>query len=395
MGNISCKFCEGSENNKKYDLNKEDNENILNKARTINPNRNKFHNINFFNINDILSPASTITNKNNNSTDEQYINENKIIKIQKYYRNRFNRKIKPLLYEKNSEYIQKLKTKLSSNGDVTKNLSEFSSDNWKLFYPSHEKFFLFSKGEVDNDQIRIKNINDMSNIEIYEGEINSNNKKHGNGILTNPYYVLKGTWREDEFTGWGIKCMRNGDTFEGKFINGDLNGKGIYKNGKIYYKGDFIKNERNGIGDLTTENYHYIGEFKNNKFEGKGEIDFFEDGQKYEGTFSDNKINGKGTYKWKNGDVYEGEMKDGKKHGFGKYTFSDGKIYEGDYVNDIRKGKGKLIEPNGKSYEGNFTNGELDGEVICKINNKIYNKALFSKGKFVRYLQEKNEIIYK
>ena len=37
----------------------------------------------------------------------------------------------------------------------------------------------------------------MNNIEIYEGEINNRNMKHGIGMLSNPHYVLKGTWRND------------------------------------------------------------------------------------------------------------------------------------------------------------------------------------------------------
>ena len=53
--------------------------------------------------------------------------------------------------------------------------------------------------------------------------------RHGFGTLITTHYKLKGTWRNNEFTGWGRKSMRNGDVFEGKFINGELNGKGIFK----------------------------------------------------------------------------------------------------------------------------------------------------------------------
>ena len=229
--------------------------------------------------------------------------------------------------------------------------------------------FLFNKGEVYPNQIRIKNEKDLNNIEIYEGEMNNKNMKHGIGMLSNPHYVLKGTWRNDHFTGWGIKCMRNGEYFEGKFINGQLNGKGIYKNGNNIYEGDFVNNQRCGIGDLTTDKFHYKGEFKDNKLEGQGQIDFFEEGQRYEGTFSDNKINGKGTYKWKNGDVYIGDMKNGKMHGFGKYDYSDGKIYEGEFFNDIKQGKGKMTFPDGTIHEGNFVNGELNEEIKNDKNN--------------------------
>ena len=354
MGNLTNKCLEVFDGNRRFDLSKEDNENGLSQEKSLNSSKNKYKKHNYYNINDILAPASN--------------------------------EIRPSLTKKTSDYINKLYSILSSQGDVSKNLEEYSPNNWQLYYPSDDEFFLFSKGDVYQKQIRIKNEDDINNIEIYEGEINDKNMKHGYGILTNSHYVLKGTWRDDEFTGWGIKCKRNGDNLEGKFIKGELNGKGIFKNGNDIYIGDFINNERYGIGDLTTDKFHYKGEFKNNKLEGKGEIEFFEDGICYKGTFSDNKINGKGIYKWKNGDIYEGEMKNGKMNGFGKYTYSDGKIYEGEYVNDIKKGKGKLSYPGLKSYEGNFVNGEIDGEVICTENDDNYSRALFSNGQFIKYL---------
>ena len=373
MGNLTNKCLEVFDGNRRFDLSKEDNENGLSQEKSLNSSKNKYKKHNYYNINDILAPASTITNKtnfkNNNYNDdinnEYNIYISKIKKIQNIYhkhylKNKFDNEIRPSLTKKTSDYINKLYSILSSQGDVSKNLEEYSPNNWQLYYPQDDEFFLFSKGDVYQNQIRIKNEDDINNIEIYEGEMNDKNMKHGYGILTNSHYVLKGTWRDDEFTGWGIKCKRNGDNLEGKFIKGELNGKGIFKNGNDIYIGDFINNERYGVGDLTTDKFHYKGEFKNNKLEGKGEIEFFEDGICYKGTFSDNKINGKGIYKWKNGDIYEGEMKNGKMNGFGKYTYSDGKIYEGEYVNDIKKGKGKLSYPDRKSYEGNFVNREID-----------------------------------
>ncbi len=399
MGNLANKCLEVFDGNRRFDLSKEDNENGLSQEKSLNSSKNKYKKHNYYNINDILAPASTITNKtnfkNNNYNDdinnEYNIYISKIKKIQNIYhkhylKNKFDNEIRPSLTKKTSDYINKLYSILSSQGDVSKNLEEYSPNNWQLYYPSDDKFFLFSKGDVYQNQIRIKNEDDINNIEIYEGEMNDKNMKHGYGILTNSHYILKGTWRDDEFSGWGIKCKRNGDNLEGKFIRGELNGKGIFKNGNDIYIGDFINNERYGVGDLTTDKFHYKGEFKNNKLEGKGEIEFFEDGICYKGTFSDNKINGKGIYKWKNGDIYEGEMKNGKMNGFGKYTYSDGKIYEGEYVNDIKKGKGKLSYPDRKSYEGNFVNGEIDGEVVCGENDENYSRALFSNGQFIKYL---------
>jgi len=385
MGQLASKCFNVFNKDKICDISKDDDDNDNDKINEDNTNSKKIQKKNnMININDVLIQSKTITkDKTQNNNDD-------ILKIQKiqnsyhkhYLKKKFETEIKPSLSKKERDYINKLYTKLSSYGDITANLNQFDENGWKRYYPSEDQFFLYPKGEVYNNQIRIKNKNDIKNIEIYEGEINYKNMKHGNGILTTSKYIMKGTWRNDQFTGWGIKCLRNGDIYEGKFINGELNGKGIFKNGKNIYEGEFINGERHGFGDFTTETYHYKGEFKNNKMDGKGEIDFYEDSQRYEGTFSENNITGKGIYKWKNGDIYEGYMKNGKRNGKGIYTQHNGKIYEGEYINDIQEGKGKLIYPEGKTFEGNFVNGKLDGEVLYTENDKT-NKVIFSKGKLI------------
>lgn len=385
MGQLASKCFNVFNKDKICDISKDDDDNDNDKINEDNTNSKKIQKKNnMININDVLIQSKTITkDKTQNNNDD-------ILKIQKiqnsyhkhYLKKKFQTEIKPSLSKKERDYINKLYTKLSSYGDITANLNQFDENGWKRYYPSEDQFFLYPKGEVYNNQIRIKNKNDIKNIEIYEGEINYKNMKHGNGILTTSKYIMKGTWRNDQFTGWGIKCLRNGDIYEGRFINGELNGKGIFKNGKNIYEGEFINGERHGYGDFTTETYHYKGEFKNNKMDGKGEIDFYEDSQRYEGTFSENNITGKGIYKWKNGDIYEGYMKNGKRNGKGIYTQHNGKIYEGEYINDIQEGKGKLIYPEGKTFEGNFVNGKLDGEVLYTENDKT-NKVIFSKGKLI------------
>ena len=107
------------------------------------------------------------------------------------------------------------------------------------------------------NQIRIKNLNNKNNLEIYEGEVNIDNLKHGFGILTTPQYEMRGSWRKDEFTGWGRKLMRNGEIMEAKFVNGKLNGKGYYKNLTCFYEGEFFDSKKCGKGILKTQKYIY------------------------------------------------------------------------------------------------------------------------------------------
>ena len=346
----------------------------------------------YLNINDEnFTKINNLEEKNENTLIyalEENITEKeeKIKKIQKKYRsyhlrNKYKNEIKPSLSIKTANYINKLYFQCSKLGKINEN-PEFSIDNYQKFYPKDEPFFVFDKGKVFQKQIKLKNLDSPENLEIYEGETNNKNQKHGFGTLTTPLFQMKGTWRNDDFTGWGEKIYRNGDSYEGKFIKGDLSGKGIFRNkdGNIYI-GDFAHNERCGKGELTTNKYHYIGDFRNDKFNGKGKIEFIEEESVYEGQFLDNEIEGKGTYKWKNDEVYEGQMKKGKMEGYGKYYYNDGNIYEGEYNNGIKNGRGKLIYPDGKIYEGTFVNGLPDGEGFYTKDGHTF-KVLYTKGKF-------------
>jgi len=288
--------------------------------------------------------------------------------------------------QKNKKYdLKKLYEICRKNGTPPPD-GDFSLEGWKLFYPPNEKFFLWEKGKTIPNQVMVANESDEENIEIYEGEINPDNERHGFGILTTPKFVKKGTWRDGEFTGWGRESRINGDIFEGKFIDSKIYGKGINKSHKgNLYVGDFLDNKREGKGELKTKNIHYEGDFKYDKFNGKGKLQFLKEGHSYEGEFKDNEINGMGIFKWNNGDVYEGEMTNGKMNGYGKYIYSNGQIYEGNYVNGVKEGLGKLIYPNKKIYEGEFKGGKPQGEGTITVDGKKVN-IIYKNGRF----QKKN-----
>ena len=276
---------------------------------------------------------------------------------------------------------EKLLLKCRKNGTPPPD-ADFSLEGWKLFYPPDEKFFLWDKGRVIPNQIRINNENDDENLEIYEGEVNKNDEKHGYGILTTPKFVRKGTWRDGEFTGWCRESRVNGDIYEGKFIDGSIYGKGINKSYKgNLYVGDFVDNKREGMGELRTKRINYIGGFKNNKLNGKGKLKFLKEGHSYEGSFLNNEITGLGVFKWSNGDVYEGEMKNGRMDGYGKYLYANGQIYEGNYINGVKHGLGKMTYSNGKIYEGEFKNGKPEGEGAITIDGKKVD-VVYKNGKF-------------
>ena len=213
------------------------------------------------------------------------------------------------------------------------------------FYPDDENFFEYNKGNVLISQITSEN-------EKYYGEANQNGEKNGFGKLFSNNKNRIGTWRKNRFTGWGRDIRENGDIYEGRFENGELTGKGIFKNNKMFYVGDFYNFIKHGKGDLITDKYHYKGFFINDKKDRKGKIEIFNHGI-YEGTFKDDKINGKGIFMWKHGAIYEGEIMNGKLYGRGKMKAENGTVYEGNFV-DCNKGYGIITYPNCCKKKGEF-----------------------------------------
>ena len=252
--------------------------------------------------------------------------------------------------ENENEYIKELECQ---------EFQDFSPEGWQKFYPD-ERFFKFPKDGIIHDQLII------DNDEIYKGDINKNREKHGFGRFISPSIKRIGMWRNNKFTGWGREIKLNGDIFEGKFVNGQLNGKGIHKNkfNKNTYIGDYSNSMRHGKGELYTNEYHYQGNFNYNKLEGKGKIEIYNEGE-YEGTFKDNLFEGKGMLKWKDGRYYIGGMSKGKMNGYGEQTYVDGSVFKGNFVNGLREGKGKLISRKGKITDMEFKNDKL----IKKIDN--------------------------
>ena len=257
---------------------------------------------------------------------------------------------------------------------------DFQLDGWKQFYPMDDPFFNWQKG-MTGPNWRVYNPEDRMNLAVYEGDM-YNGMRHGFGRLTTPRYVRLGTWRNDQFTGWGRESRRNGDVLEGKYIDGRVTGKGILKNAKgNLYVGDFVESRRHGYGELDTNRLHYKGQFVNDRFNGRGIIHFKIEGHDYDGDFRDNEINGNGVFRWTNGDVYDGHMTRGKMNGLGRYTYANGQIYEGNYVNGVKEGKGKLTYPNGFIYDGDFVGGRPRGNANITSGGRTI-PVQYSDGRF-------------
>ena len=314
---------------------------------------------------EIINNADLISQENNiNINPEDLLTPiktpNKIYK-KKYINNtndHFQKKeIKNNENENNNEILNN-----KNDNEEYEEFKDFDWDEWKRFYPADDRFFKFPKEGIVHNQ----ELNDPKKEELYKGDLNSNGEKYGYGKFISPTLKRIGMWKKNNFTGWGREIRQNGDIYEGKFINGKLNGKGIYKNKikNLTYIGDFINSERHGKGELFTKEYHYNGDFIKNKFEGKGKIELYNEGE-YEGDFKNGLFDGKGMLRWKDGSFYKGELSKGKQDGYGEETDKDGNIYKGYYSKGNKNGEGKFITNDGNVYKCFFK----DGKAIKNVDN--------------------------
>eukprot|EP00483_Globobulimina_turgida_P000386 UN00386 len=158
----------------------------------------------------------------------------------------------------------------------------------------------------------------------------------------------------------------NGDTFEGEYIDGKKNGKGIYfwKEFQATYDGEWSMGIRRGNGKFT-----------------------YSDGSRYEGEWDNNYRSGSGTYMFANGDSYCGEYLDGKRRGegicsyeedysqligtwkddkfiSGQWRYNDNTEWIGSFQNNMPFGKGVFMFASGNQSHGTYDNGLWTSESI-------------------------------
>ena len=397
MGNLNCLSRDENIDNiikRNHEINTDDFL-ILDENEDDNDNYNGNYNDSY--NNNSISKYKLRQHELSNNENKKNNNENIRDKEQNYIYN---------MEDLNRSQILKLRELFeyfNKNGKA-RSSSDFNPYNWQKFYSNDEPFFNIKEMDIIHNQIKIYDHNKISKIKIYQGDLNKKGQRHGIGKLTTAHYVLIGMWKNDKFNGWGRESRRNGDIYEGKFINGIINGKGFFIDiNKNKYIGDFINMKRWGKGKWVTNKIIYTGDFYNNKIHGKGKIKFLESGIEYIGTFKKDQIDGYGIFKWKNGDVYEGEVKNGKMHGKGKYKYHNGKIFNGKFsygqISDKKEMIKTLKDKKGekeKTFETfNYynlykNNNNVDQFIIdgkktsLKKNNKIYfnineenNKSLY------------------
>jgi group I intron endonuclease len=144
------------------------------------------------------------------------------------------------------------------------------------------------------------------------------------------------------------------EEFEDRLLSG--NGKLTKKNGDIY-EGEFVDGQFSK-GKLTTE---------------LGNI--------YEGKFDEWVIYGEGKHSDADGNFYQGEFKDWVLDGSGQHIDSEGNTFTGNFKEGYLS-YGKKTSPSGEIYEGNFLSWDFFGDGILKNEDGIY-EGLFIDKEFI------------
>ncbi len=185
---------------------------------------------------------------------------------------------------------------------------------WNIYIKENGILYigLFKNGKLNGKGIQyIKDEN--NNLIIYKGDF-IDGLKNGEGIEENEYGKYEGHYENDKKKGKGKFYFNKGDYYEGDFNDDNFNGKGhfIWKKNGNEYIGEYINGIMNGEGLYKwNDKQYYKGQYKNGIKEGKGEIKY-PDGKKFICEFKNGKPNGIGIFVDPKGNEREVEFINGK-----------------------------------------------------------------------------------
>ena len=148
----------------------------------------------------------------------------------------------------------------------------------------------------------------------YRGEF-ARGEFHGKGRLENANGdVYEGEFKKGEFTGSGRFARKDGAHYEGEFRNWLFHGRGRFIDKTHTWEGSFVDGNLEGRGKATEWRGTYEGEFKNWQFHGQGKLRLA-NGDVYEGAFANGLYEGQGTL------TYAKPKPDGRKQDSGSWHF--------------------------------------------------------------------------
>lgn len=168
-----------------------------------------------------------------------------------------------------------------------------------------------------------------------------------------------GEWEKGMASGQGVRLLKSGARSEGNFVEGELNGQGIFisADGKTTIVGEFKDDKGNGMVTVIFPNGEYVGQAKDNFYHGEGQLTS-KKGDVIVGEFINGLADGPISASFGNGGKYVGGMKEDEMDGYGELTLPDGTKYTGEFKSDAYNGKGTLITAKGEKFVGEFRNGQ-------------------------------------
>ena len=380
------------------------NQNNLKRIQKITSIYLKIDNQKQHNNNNIKNSQNTSNNSDNKNYDEDKIknsnDENNIsIKKAKTFMNKTKDELDNLYMGNNLNIKNKIN--VFNNNLISKN----KNNNFEN--KSNEFHSLFQQKLTKEKNLAIKNTllkNKIKYEEIIKKSLNCplfNDSKEGDIkmlFLPNNDFYIGIISSQNNLPQKGILYSLDGNYYEGTFLKGKKEGKGIiiYKNG-AKYEGEIKNNLHNGVGKLSQlDGEVFIGEWKEGKINGNG-VRYHNNGDIYSGHYINSIRDGTGKYIFSNGDSYEGKWKNGKANGKGIYKFKNGNIYEGNFENNNFCGQGCFKKKKGDIYFGEFKNGVLNGEgtIINKDKEKFVGTFKNGKKQGKGVLYDKNGNIIK
>ena len=177
---------------------------------------------------------------------------------------------------------------------------------------------------------------------LYWGDF-KNGYPEGFGILKDTNGIFIGQWKEGEPHGKGKQISKEGNSWEGVYINGSLQGLVTHSfKGEILFKGQYKNDVAHGKGVNIGEVGKYRGEIANGLYHGYGSL-AFTDGELYEGEFLNGSFDGQGSYTFRNGTKWVGEFENNKMVGEGIFHTMDGRSELKDWKDDYRNPEGMTI----------------------------------------------------
>ncbi|CAM9910369.1 unnamed protein product [Ectocarpus sp. 4 AP-2014] len=185
----------------------------------------------------------------------------------------------------------------------------------------------------------------------YTGEVDLQFLRHGQGQYRYPSSVFRytGNWNTGTKSGLGVFEVVGGSTYEGTFVDGELEGKGskLWADGRRY-EGEFNRGEASGEGHFTSPA-----------------------GESYVGTWALNKRHGRGKLVLPNGEgSYVGEFQRHRFHGYGQLVLANGFQFTGTFSGGLPNGTGAAVYPGGSLFHGPFDKGRnhgRGGKYVCGV----------------------------